>query len=197
MTERRGPITIHAARRVFDNPWLGLTEHDVSIDSGRAFSYTVVNFKRLATGVVPLHDDGTVTLVGQHRFPLDIYSWEIPEGGSDPGEDPLDTAKREMAEEALLAGDSWTKILTMHLSNSVTDEVAHVYLATGLSPAEGERDDTEDLALNRVPFSQALAMCADGRITDAITVAALFRVFHMAASGELSPETARLIMGPG
>lgn len=197
MAERRGPITIHDARRIFDNPWLGLTEHQVSIDSGRAFQYTVVNFKRLATGVVPLHDDGTITLVGQHRFPLDIYSWEIPEGGSDPGEDPLDTAKREMAEEAMLAGETWVKILTMHLSNSVTDEVAHVYLATGLTPAEGERDDTEDLTLSRIPFGDALAMCADGRITDAITVAALFRVFHMAVTGDLPPELCQLIAGRG
>jgi hypothetical protein len=85
----------------------------------------------------------------------------------------------------------------MHLSNSITDEIAHVYLATGLTPAEGERDDTEDLALSRVPFARALAMCADGRITDAITVAAMFRVFHMAVSGELPSELARLITAPG
>jgi 8-oxo-dGTP pyrophosphatase MutT (NUDIX family) len=193
---RRGPLTIHDARTVFDNPWIRLTGFDVSAPSGRRFDYTTVEFKRIATGVVPLHDDGTVMLVGQHRFPLDEYSWELPEGGAEPGEPPLEAIKRELAEEGLLAAAEWRQILKMHLSNSVTDEVAFLFLATGLSPASGERDDTEeDLVVRRMPFGEALAMCEDGRITDSLTVAGLLRVFRMAGKGELPSGLNELVLG--
>ena len=186
MVTKRGPIAIHGAREVYDNPWIALTQHDVSVVStGRRFSYTVVHFKKTATGVVPLHEDGTVTLVGQHRFPFDAYSWELPEGGAEPDEEPLDAIKRELAEEAGLAGAAWRQILHMHLSNSVTDENCFVYLATGLTAASAEADDTEELTVCRMPFAEALAMCADGRITDAITISGLMRVHHMAVRGEL------------
>jgi 8-oxo-dGTP pyrophosphatase MutT (NUDIX family) len=183
---KRGTLTIHTAETVFDNPWIRLTAFDVSAPSGRRFDYTTVDFKRVATGVVPLHDDGSVTLVGQHRFPLDEYSWELPEGGAEPGEPPLDAIRRELAEEGLLAAAEWRQILKMHLSNSVTDEVAYLYLATGLTPASGERDDTEeDLVVRRMPFAEALEMCTDGRITDSLTVAGLLRVHQMAVRGDL------------
>lgn len=193
---KRGTLTIHAARRIFDNPWIGLTAHDVSAPSGRRFDYTTVEFKRVATGVVPLHEDGTVTLVGQHRFPLDEYSWELPEGGAEPGEPPLDAIKRELAEEGLLAAEAWRQILKMHLSNSVTNEVAYIYLATGLSPASGKRDDTEeDLVVRRMPFGEALAMCGDGRITDSLTVAGLLRVYQLAVAGDLPEDLSSVIAG--
>jgi 8-oxo-dGTP pyrophosphatase MutT (NUDIX family) len=185
MPKKRGPLTIHSERPVFGNPWLMAVDYVVSTPAGREFTYTIVHFRNWATGVVPLHDDGTITLVGQHRFALDRYSWEIPEGGADEDEGPLAGAKRELAEEAKLGGGEWREIMQMHLSNSVTDEHAYVYLATGLEPAEGEPDDTEDLKVVRVPFSEALAKVNSGEITDAITVAALLKVFHMAVMGEL------------
>lgn len=197
---KRGPLTVHAARTLFDNPWIRLTGFDVSAPSGRRFDYTTVGFKRVATGVVPLHDDGTVTLVGQHRFPLDEYSWELPEGGAEPEEPPLDAIKRELAEEGQLSATEWRQILKMHLSNSVTDEVAYLFLATGLGPATGEKDDTEDdLVVRRLPFGEALAMCADGRITDSMTIAGLLRVHHMAVLGELPGALNGLVLagGPG
>jgi 8-oxo-dGTP pyrophosphatase MutT (NUDIX family) len=182
---KRGPLTILAEQPVFGNPWLLTVNYHVSTPAGREFTYTVVHFRRWATGVVPLHDDGTVTLVGQHRFALDLYSWEIPEGGADESEQPIDAAKRELAEEAKLAGAEWREILQMHLSNSVTDEHAFVYLATGLSEAEGELDDTEEITIRRIPFANALAMIDAGEITDSITVAALMKVYRMAVAGEL------------
>lgn len=184
--KKRGTLTIHAGTSLFANPWIELTAYDVSAPSGRRFDYTTVDFKRIATGVVPLHGDGTVTLVGQHRFPLDAFSWELPEGGAEPGEPPLEAIKRELAEEASLAAGTWREILKMHLSNSVTNEVAYLFLATDLRPAEGERDDTEeDLVARRLPFGQALAMCLDGRITDSLTVAGLLRVHQMAVANDL------------
>jgi len=196
MTSRRGPFVVHGARTVYDNPWITLTDHDVSVASGRRFSYTVVGFRRRAAGVVPLHEDGTVTLVGQHRFPLDAYSWELPEGGVEPDETPLQAMQRELAEEASLAAADWRQILRLHLSNSVTDEEAFVYLALGLTPASGEPDDTEELAVRRLPFAEALAMAADGRITDSISVAALLRVHHMAVNRELPDGLNDLLAAP-
>jgi len=185
MPKKRGPLTIHSERPAFGNPWLLAVDYVVSTPKGREFTYTIVHFRNWATGVVPLHDDGTITMVGQHRFALDAYSWEIPEGGAEESEGPLEGAKRELAEEAKLGGGEWREIMQLHLSNSVTDEHAYIYLATGLEPAEGEADDTEELTIARVPFAEALAKVNSGEITDAITVAALLKVSHMAVMGEL------------
>ncbi len=194
---KRGPLTIHGEQPVFGNPWILAVNYHVSTPAGREFTYTIVHFRRWATGVVPLHADGTVTLVGQHRFALDTYSWEIPEGGADESEQPLDAAKRELAEEAGLAGAEWREILQMHLSNSVTDEHAFVYLATGLSAVEANPDDTEDITVKRVPFADALAMVDAGEITDSITVAALLKVAHMARIGALPGGLNEILAGTG
>ena len=182
---KRGPLTIRGEKPVFGNPWLLVVDYHVATPKGREFIYTIVHFRKWATGIVPLHEDGTITLVGQHRFALDAYSWEIPEGGADENEGPLDGAKRELAEEVGLAGADWREIMQMHLSNSVTDEHAYIYLATGLTPASAEPDDTEDLTVKRVPFAEALEMVLSGAITDSITVAAILKVAHMARAGEL------------
>ncbi|MFT3811543.1 MAG: NUDIX hydrolase [Micropepsaceae bacterium] len=183
--KKRGPLTIRGERPVFANPWIMGVDYHVETPAGRAFTYTIVHFRNWATGVVPLHDDGTVTMVGQHRFALDAWSWEIPEGGASEDEGPLAGAQRELAEEAGLAGAEWREILKMHLSNSVTDEQAYVYLATGLSAVEAHPDDTEDLSVVRVPFAQVMDKVLSGEITDAITVAAILKVAHMARAGEL------------
>lgn len=197
MPKKRGPLTIHGEMPVFGNPWITLVNYHVEAPSGRAFTYTIVHFRKVATGIVPLHADGTITMVGQHRFALDDYSWEIPEGGADDGEEPLAAAQRELAEEAGLAGAEWREILKLHLSNSVTDEVAHVYLATGLSPVPVAPEDTEAFEIVRVPFAEALARCGDGRITDSMTVAGLLRIHQMAVAGELPGDLNDLIAPKG
>ncbi len=125
------------ARVVYENPWIALTEHAAVAPTGAPATYGLVGFKNLALAVLPIHEDGGVVLVGQHRFPFGDYSWEIPEGGGPMGEDPLDGAKRELAEEAGLAASEWREIMRIQLSNSVTDELAIGYLATGLAPAPG------------------------------------------------------------
>lgn len=183
--KKRGPLTIRGERPVFANPWIMGVDYHVETPAGRAFTYTIVHFRNWATGVVALHEDGSIVLVGQHRFALDAYSWEIPEGGASEDEGPLAGAQRELAEEAGLAASDWREIMQMHLSNSVTDEHAYVYLATGLTAAEAEPDDTEDITVKRVPFAEALTMVMDGAITDSITVAAILKVAQMARAGEL------------
>lgn len=181
-------------RRVYDNPWIAIDEIQAEAPTGRPALYGLVSFKNLAIAVLPLHDDGTVTLVGQNRFPFADYSWEIPEGGAPLGEDPLAAGQRELREEAGLVAADWREILRLQLSNSVSDEIGVGFLATGLVQGPVEPDETEDLAIVRVPFGEALRAATSGRIQDALTVAMLLRAHHMAVTGELPGDLARLVL---
>ena len=173
-----------------DNPWFRVELHRAVAPTGVEADYYMSHFKNVAVGVLPLFDDGTVCLVGQWRFPFGTYSWEIPEGGVPMSETPLDGAKRELREEAGLLASDWREVLTMQLSNASSNEVSICYLAMGLSQAERDLDPTEALALERVPFQEALAAAVAGKIRDSMAVATLLRVHHMAVTGEL-PEALR------
>ena len=185
-----------AARPIYDNPWLSLTEYDAIAPTGRPALYGLVTMKNYGLGVVPLHDDGTVTLVGQQRFSSLDYSWEIPEGGGPVGADPLEHIQRELAEEAGLKAREWRPLLKYQLSNSVTTETGFSYLALGLEPAgeAAHADDTEEIALARVPFREALEQALTGNIDDMITIASLLRVYHMAKEGELPDALTRAML---
>lgn len=189
---RRGP-----PRPIYDNPWISLTEYDAVAPTGADALYGVVGFKNFALAILPVHDDGTITLVGQNRLPCDDYSWEIPEGGGPLADDPLESAKRELLEETGLAAARWREILRMQLSNSVTDEQAFGYLATGLSQVhvEPQGDSTEDILRARVPFREALDAAIGGYMRDALTVAMLLRGYHMAREGALPRELSAAMLG--
>ena len=178
-----------------ENLWLALHAYEAVAPTGKAARYHVVRMKKLAVGVLPLHGDGTVTLVGQQRFPLMNFTWELPEGGVPFDEAPLEGAKRELREETGLAAAEWRQVLELELSNSVTDERAVCFVATGLTEGACEPDDTEDLRIARVPFRALVAEVMAGRITDAITVATTLRAYHMAKEGELPDELARAMLG--
>lgn len=189
---RKGP-----PRPIYDNPWISLTEYDAVAPTGADALYGVVSFKNFAMAILPIHTDGTITLVGQNRLPFNDYSWEIPEGGGPLADDPLESAKRELLEETGLAAAHWQEILRMQLSNSVTDEHAFGYLATGLSQvhAEPEGDGTEDILRARVPFREALDAAVGGYMRDALTVAMLLRGYHMAREGALPRELSAAMLG--
>ncbi|KQW70329.1 DNA mismatch repair protein MutT [Phenylobacterium sp. Root77] len=197
LTEHGKPWLRGDSKVAYENPWITITEHDATAPTGAAAFYGVVGFKNYALAVLPIDADGAVVLVGQHRFPFADYSWEIPEGGGPKSEDPLAGAQRELAEEAGLAAGDWQEVLRVQLSNSVTDELAIGYLATDLKPAPEVRhaDDTEDIAIVRVPFREALAAATEGHIRDALTVAMLLRAYHMAREGLLSASLARAMLG--
>jgi 8-oxo-dGTP pyrophosphatase MutT (NUDIX family) len=169
----------------YDNPWITVTHHDVLKPSGEPGIYGTVHFKRLALGAVVLDDEMNTWLVGQYRFALERYSWEIPEGGGDRQSDSLQGVQRELKEETGIDARSWAPLLQMHLSNSVSDELAIVYLARDLSFGNADPDDTEELAVMKLPFAEAYEMVVDGRITDAISVAAILRVRLLQAEGRL------------
>jgi 8-oxo-dGTP pyrophosphatase MutT (NUDIX family) len=194
MTSHGQPWSVRSQKRVYDNPWISLTEYQTIAPTGAPALYGKVVFKNKAIGVVPLHADGTITLVGQHRFPHANYSWEIPEGGAPLDEVPLEGAKRELAEEVGLLAADWREILVMELSNSISDEYCHGFLAMDLTPTARAPDETEDLAIARVPFGQALDAAVGGHMPDSLTVALLLRVHHMAVKGELPADLARLVL---
>ncbi|WP_214072000.1 NUDIX hydrolase [Mucilaginibacter sp. dw_454] len=170
------PWKIKSEQQVYDNPWINLTEYQVINPSGNPGIYGKVHFKNRAIGIVPLDADLNTYLVGQYRFTLSQYCWEIPEGGGPLNEDPLDAAKRELLEETGLVAANWTAIQTMHLSNSVTDEFCLIYTATGLTQHEAEPEDTEQLTVKRLPFDDVYRMVCDGEITDSVTVTAILKV---------------------
>lgn len=184
-----------ADRLIYDNPWISVREYDAVAPTGAPALYGVVKFKNHAMAILPLHDDGAVTLVGQNRFAFGDYSWEIPEGGGPVGVDLLESARRELREEVGLEAADWRLLMRVQLSNSVTDELAFGYLATGLTPVATEPDPTELLAVARVPFLEALDAALSGYIFDVLTVAMLLRAYHMAREGHLPAPLARAMLG--
>jgi 8-oxo-dGTP pyrophosphatase MutT (NUDIX family) len=182
---------------VYDNPWIGVDEFQAEAPTGARTVYGVVRFKNLAIGVLPIFSDGRIVLVGQHRFPLGDYSWEVPEGGAPLDGDPLEGARRELREETGLEAAHWIQVLGFQLSNSVTDERGFGFIATGLSRGEAQPDATESLAVVEIPFLQALEQALAGRIQDLITVAMLLRAYHMAHEGLLPDGLAKAMLGRG
>jgi len=170
------PWKILAERPIYDNPWIGVTEYDVINPGGGKGIYGKVHYKGLAIGILAMDEEGYIWLVGQYRFVLDAYSWEIPEGGGHPDIPPLESAKRELVEETGLVARDWSLLMELHLSNSVSDERAFVYLARGLEQRDAMPEETEQLTVWRLPFEEAYKMVERGEITDSISVAAILKV---------------------
>ncbi|MES2132498.1 MAG: NUDIX hydrolase [Bacteroidota bacterium] len=164
---------------VYESAWIAVNKHQTINPAGNPAIYSVVNFKNLAIGILPLSADGYTWLVGQWRYPLNAYSWEIPEGGGPLGEKPIETARRELKEETGIVAGNFEEIMQLHLSNSATDEHAFVFLATDLGFEEAEPEETEDLKVKKVHIREAFEMTLNGEITDAISVAAIMKVNYM------------------
>jgi ADP-ribose pyrophosphatase len=170
----------------YENKWIKVDHHEVVTPSGTDGIYGKVHFKNIAVGIIALDEDHNIWLVGQYRFTLDLYSWEIPEGGCPEGEDPLEAAKRELKEETGIIAEQWSSLGTIHTSNSVTDEVGYIYLAEQLTYTSPEPEETEDLALKKIPLSQAVEMVMDNEITDSISIAGILKLaFKMQNSNQI------------
>ncbi len=159
----------------YENKWIKISHREVINPSGGAGIYGVVQFKNTAIGILPLDHEGFTWLVGQYRYTLGRYSWEIPEGGGPQEESLLGSAQRELLEETGMRATRWSPLLEMHLSNSVSDEYGVVFLAQDLSFGEAQPEETEDLQVKRVPFQEALDMVMRGDITDSLSVAAILK----------------------
>ena len=180
--ERKNPWSFISSRQIYDNPWIRIQEDQIINPAGKPGIYGKVCFKSQAVGIIPVDDQGNTWLVGQHRYTLDQWSWEIPMGGSPLGEDCVKTALRELEEETGLIAAEIHQLLHLHTSNSITDEEGYVFLAQGLSQGKMSLEDTEqDLEVRKLSLIEAISMAQDGRITDAISVAGLL---HLALQAE-------------
>lgn len=195
--EDSDPWIVKSVTRTFENPWFVVDTHAVIHPHGAEGSYSVVRPRGVAVGVLPIDAEGYVHLVGQWRFPLKRYSWEMPEGGAAPGEAPIACAARELKEETGLTAGTLTPLLEMDLSNSFTDERAVIFLAANLQSGEAQPEPTEVLKRRRAPFRQVLEKVASGYIRDSMTVAAVLRAHHMAVTGLLPDALAREMLGQG
>ena len=185
MPDYKNPWQTVSIERIYDNPWIAVSHRDVINPSGNKGIYGVVHFKNLAIGIVPLDEEGNTWLVGQYRYTIDQYSWEIPEGGGKRDVPPMDSAKRELREEAGIEAATWTEVLRMDLSNSASDEHAVIYVAQDLTFFEPEPDHDEELELRKLPFSELFGLVMRGELQDSLTVAAVLKVELMLREGTL------------
>ena len=185
MNEEKNPWTTLKSEKVYDSPWIGLTKHDVLTPSNTPGTYSVIHFKNLALGVLPLDEDYYTWIVGQFRYPINQYSWEIPEGGGKLDVPPIDSAKRELLEETGITAKKWTKIHEAHLSNSASDELAILYIAQDLSFGESQPEEEEELVCKKIHFNELYQLVEDGIITDAMTVITVLKTKLMMMEGKI------------
>lgn len=183
--EHQNPWKKIAEKQVYDSPWITVHHHDVLNPSGNPGTYSVVHFKKLAIGILPLDEHNNTWLVGQYRYPLHTYTWEIPEGGGNRDETPLVSAQRELLEECGIIAENWQCIQELQLSNSATDEVAYLFVATNLTFTQSQPEETEQLEIKKVPFNEAYQMVLDGAITDSLSVAAILKARLMMLENKL------------
>lgn len=186
LDESRNPWTVKSQKVVYDNAWVQIQHHEVINPGGGEGIYGVVRFKNYAIGIIPIDENGYTWLVGQYRYPLDVYSWELPEGGGPLDEEPLDSAKRELREEVGITATKWTKIMDIHTSNSITDEISFVYVAQDLSFGETEHEEVEEIVIRKVHFSELVEMIMNGEITDSITIASVLKLQLLIKRGKFT-----------
>lgn len=186
INENQNPWQILDEKKIYDNNWIDLTEYNVINPNGGKGIYGKVHFRNYAIGIIVLDEELNTYLVGQYRFPIEQYSWELPEGGGPLDIDPLESAKKELMEETGLLAKDWTLLFNMHLSNSVSDEYSYVFLARNLEQHSPMPEETEQLVVKKLPFDQAWQMLEDGTITDSITVAAILKVKHLLMTGRIA-----------
>ncbi len=179
METYKNPWKTNQTREIYDNPWISVREDQVTNPAGNPGIYGVVHFKSKAIGIIPVDEEGYTYLVGQYRYALEEYSWEIPMGGGALDIDILESAKRELKEETGLTAEKWTNIARIHTSNSVTDEEGFVFLAEKLTLGETEFEDTEDLKIKKLHLKEAVEMVMREEITDSLSVAGLLKVARL------------------
>jgi 8-oxo-dGTP pyrophosphatase MutT (NUDIX family) len=179
------PWITKTTETVYESPWIRVSKSDVLNPVGNPATYSVVHFKNLAIGVLPLDKDYNTWLVGQYRYPLGEYSWEIPEGGGKHEDAPVESAKRELKEETGIIANHYEELMRMHLSNSATDELAITFLATGLQFEEAEPEESEVLQIKKLHLGEAFDWVMQGKITDAISVAAIQKAQWLLEKGLL------------
>ena len=183
--ETKNPWTLLEKKLVYESPWISVSHHDVLNPAGNPGTYSVVHFKNLAIGVLPLDENFNTWIVGQYRYPHEEFTWEIPEGGGKLGIDTLNSAKRELEEECGIIARKFTFIQKMQLSNSATDEVAYIYVAQDISFTKSSPDENEELHIKKVHFDELYEMVLSGKVTDSLTATAVLKTKLLMIEGKL------------
>ncbi len=183
--EEKNPWTTLSTEKIYDSPWIGLTKHNVLTPNNTPGTYSVIHFKNIALAVLPLDKDYNTWIVGQYRYPINQYSWEVPEGGGKRNVPPIDSAKRELLEETGITANKWTKIQELHLSNSASDEFGILYVAQDLSFGESHPEDEEELVSKKIHFDELYKLVEEGSITDSLTVTIVLRVKLLMIEGKI------------
>ncbi len=182
-SEKKNPWTTQRSYVKYENPWIKVTENQVLNPAGNPGIYGVVHFKNRAIAIIPLDEDHNTWIVGQYRYTLNTYEWEVPEGGCPEGEDPLEAAKRELEEEVGLHASSWEQVMEIQLSNSVSDEIGYTYIARGLTHVGSSPEETEQLQIRKLPFDELVEMVMRGEIKDGLSVASVLKVKFLLGTG--------------
>ena len=175
MNEQDNPWTFIDGHTAYESPWISVSHHNVLNPAGNPGTYSIVHFKKWAIGILPLDQDNNTWIVGQYRYPLKKYTWEIPEGGGDLDTDMLESAKRELKEEVGIIAADWQLVQQLQLSNSATDEIAFIYIARDLTFTESEPDEDEELRVRKIHFDELYELVKKGEVTDSLTVAAVLK----------------------
>lgn len=186
MKQEDNPWKTISTEVAYESAWIRVQKHQVLNPANNPAVYSTVEFKNKAIGVLPLDEQLNTWIVGQFRFPTNCYSWEIPEGGGNPAVPYEDSAARELLEETGIKAGKFTEIMRMHLSNSASDEEAIVFVAQNLSFHDAEPEETEVLQLKKLPFETLFKMVHEGEITDAITIAAVYKTKTLLDTGLLN-----------
>lgn len=179
MQEFENPWQTTGSKSVYENAWINVIHNDVITPSGKKGIYGMAHFKNIAAAIVPIDENFNTYLVGQYRYPLNEYSWEVPMGGVLIGNNVLEGAQRELLEETGLVANTWKEIAKVHTSNSVTDEVGYVFLATELVQQKAEPEETEQLIIKKLPFKEAYQMVMKSEITDSLSIIAILKIAHL------------------
>ena len=185
VTPSENPWKTREKETVFETPWIRVENHRITTPSGKPGEYGKVCFKQHAIGIVPLDEDLNTWVVGQFRYPLNTYSWEIIEGGGEFDESPLEAAKRELLEESGIEANYWEPLMEMEMSNAATDELAFIFLARDLHFHEPEPEEDEILQIVKLPFSELFDLVMAGEIRDSFTIAAVLKVQHLIQAGKI------------
>ena len=181
----KNPWKINGSKKIYENPWIRVDEHDVIQPKGAKGIYSVVHFQNLAIAILPLDENHNTWIVGQWRFPVNEYSWEIIEGGGDINTDPIESAKRELQEEAGIIAEEFIKIQEVHLSNSGTDEMGIIYVARNISFTNSSPEETEELQVQKIPFTQLFELVMRGEIKDGLTIMAVLKTKLLMDEGKI------------
>lgn len=176
MNSDKNPWKKISQKSVYDNNWIEVQHHEVINPSGNQGIYGKIHFKNIAIGIIPVDEENNTWLIGQYRYPLDLYSWEIPEGGGALDIKPIESAKRELLEETGIRAKKWQLIQHIHTSNSVSDESGIIYLAQDLSFSQAQPEETEQLMVKKIKLKEVYKLILRGEITDSLSLAGILRL---------------------